>query len=49
MDSKKQTFTKPEADVIKFEKNDVITTSQMTILVGSDEVVGGDCGIFEDD
>ena len=27
MDSKKQTFTTPEVDVIKFEKNDVIATS----------------------
>ena len=27
MSSKKQTFTKPEVDVIRFEKNDVIATS----------------------
>ena len=27
MSNKKQTFTKPEVDVIRFEKNDVIATS----------------------
>ena len=50
MDSKKQTFTKPEADVIKFEKNDVIATSPTTInevIVGSDEPIGGDCALLE--
>lgn len=38
----KKEFNKAEVEVIRFEKNDVITTSNMTITVGSDQQVGGD-------
>ena len=47
MDSKKQTFTKPEANVIKFEKNDIISTSIVEIgPVGGEDFI--DAGDVED-
>ena len=39
MSNKKQTFTKPEVDVIKFENDDVVTAS--TITGGGQSTTGG--------
>ena len=41
MNTEKKTFTPAEAEVIRFEKNDVIATSQC-------EIYGGGAGMIDD-
>ena len=54
MQTEKKTFTKAEAEVIRFEKTDVITTSPtcpkfvLTDIVVSGESAQG-CPLYEDD
>ena len=49
MAMEKKDYKDAEIEVIRLEKNDVITTSGINEAIGgSDEHVGGDCGLFED-
>ncbi len=45
----KKEFNKAEIEVVRFEKTDVIATSNMIINVGSDQQVGGDDPFADDD
>ena len=56
MENEKKEFKKAEAEVIRFEKNDVITTSPLgcnpaigTALVSAEPVSGGDNPLDDDD
>jgi hypothetical protein len=40
MQAEKKTFTKAEVEVIRFEKQDIITTSTTTIIVGGQDAQG---------
>ena len=49
MQKEKKEFTKAEVEVVRFEKNDVITTSPTGCNPALNEVYGGGANVIDDD